>query len=509
MSNFPFSKSSLRCGAVLLALQLSAPTISQVHYHPDGRPWTQGADRGPDKDMDGWYYNLGISGIRVQLIADSPKQLLVKGILKDSPAEGLVRVGDRITGAGGRPFVVEHRNGYGMDVFGGAGPMQEFAAALEKSQKKSKRNKGRLEVKLIRGKESLKVKLPLGMRYGVFSKTFPADCSKSELVRRDVYSYLIENQRKDGSWGSPVHDVHAPLALLASGDRKHLAAVEKNVRMHARTTSAEDDSWLINWRYTGAAIVMGEYYLATKEKWVLPELQEVYDFLMSTQYMDISQLAKESKDTHPGSQPKGPLDSHGGWGHNPGFEGYGPISMITGQGALALAIMSHCGIEVDRERHDAAYAFLARGTGKNGYLWYKDEVAGNQNWADMGRTGAAGLANFLSPYSDRVYASRARSHAGVIGMHPETFPDTHASPIMGMVYGALAANVRPKSFRTLMDANRWWFVLSQCPDGSFYYQPNRDNSGYGADSRLSATAMTALIFSIPMKSLHLTGKAFD
>jgi hypothetical protein len=59
-----------------------------------------------------------------------------------------------------------------------------------------------------------------------------------------------------------------------------------------------------------------------------------------------------------------------------------------------------------------------------------------------------------------------------------------------------------------MKQNRWWFTLSRCNDGTFYYQPNRDNAGYGSDSRLSTSAVTALIYSIPKKSLHLTGKAF-
>ena len=96
----------------------------------------------------------------------------------------------------------------------------------------------------------------------------------------------------------------------------------------------------------------------------------------------------------------------------------------------------------------------------------------------------------------------------VIGDHPESFPDTHGSPTMGMAFAALAAHVEPSAFRKLMDANRWWFTLSECTDGTFYYQPNRDNAGYGADSRLSASAVTALILSIPKNSLHLTGKPF-
>ena len=68
--------------------------------------------------------------------------------------------------------------------------------------------------------------------------------------------------------------------------------------------------------------------------------------------------------------------------------------MITAQGALAYSMMARCGIEIDRTRHDAAYAFLRRGSGKNGYVWYGDSVGGRDDgWADMGRTGATVLAN--------------------------------------------------------------------------------------------------------------------
>jgi hypothetical protein len=182
--------------------------------------------------------------------------------------------------------------------------------------------------------------------------------------------------------------------------------------------------------------------------------------------------------------------------------------MLTGQGAIAFALMHRCGIEVDRKRLDAAYDFLERGTGRNGYVWYEDQAAGEDDWADMGRTGAAAIAHLLSPYDDEKYGKHGMAHVRVIGAHPESFPDTHGSPVMGMGYAAAAAHFDAKSFRSLMDANRWWFVLAQCPDGSFYYQPNRDNAGYGPDSRISATAVTAFILSIPRKRLHVTGKPF-
>jgi hypothetical protein len=264
---------------------------------------------------------------------------------------------------------------------------------------------------------------------------------------------------------------------------------------------------LINWSYMGAAIVLSEYYLATTQAWVLPELQAVRDFLAAGQYLEMSQINPKSKKSHPGTYPKGPADSYGGWGHNPGFEGYGPIAMITAQGALAYSMMYRCGIAIDRGHHEAAYTFLRKATGTNGYVWYKDEVSGGPDgWADMGRTGAAGIANFLSPYPDSVYRERALAHSKMIGDHPQSFPDTHGSPVMGMAYVAMAANVVPADFRRLMEANRWWFTLAQCADGSFYYQPNRDNAGYGADARMTATAATAFIFAIPKRSLVITGK---
>ena len=490
---------------VLSALCLLVPTgFSQVHYDGPGHPWRQRADRGPDAVVDGWYYNLGLSGMRVELVEEAPTQLLVKHVFKGSPADGKVQVGDFLVGAGSKAFKTPHRNGYGMDVFGAQGPLLDFAVALEDCQRRS--NKGRLHLDLLRGEKKLDVTLKVERKYGTFGAAYPLDCKKSELILDELLTYLIDQQGEDGSFGIAPHNTFAPLALLASGKTKHMAAVKRNVQWHARTTKAVDEGSLINWRYMTAGIVMSEYYLATGEKWVLPELQEVYDFLHSTQYTDLAQVSKRVQETHPDAVPRDAMDSHGGWGHNPGYEGYGPICMLTGQGALVFSLMSRCGIEIDRARHEAAYAFLKRATGSNGYVWYEDSVAGDEDWADMGRTGASGIANLLSPYKDSVYKRRALTHAAIIAEHPDSFPDTHGSPIMGMGYAALAANAERQSFRALMDANRWWFTLSQCTDGTFYYQPNRDNAGYGDDSRLSASALTAFVFSIPKANLAVTGK---
>ena len=490
--------------AVLLIAISTADANAQVHYYPGGSPWDQVADGGPDAVVPGWYYNLGITGIRVELTEDKPEHLTVRYVFADSPAHEKVSPGDVIIGAGGKRFVTPHRNGYGMDKFGPDGPIADFAIALEACQ--STTGSGKLDLTIERAGTEIEASLAIDKRYGTFSDSFPTDCPKSDMILEELYSYLLEHQAEDGSWGIPPQDTFAPLALMASGKPEHMAAVKKNVKMHARTTAEDGKSWLINWRYMAAAIVMSEYYLLTGEEWVKEELQEVYDFLIFSQYTDTAQIDPKSYETHAGAVPKGPLDSHGGWGHNPGFEGYGPISMLTGQGAIAFSLMKECGIEVDKDRHDDAYAFVSRASGENAYVWYKDGPGGANDWADMGRTGTAALANWLYPWSGDL-REQALRHARVIGDHPESFPDTHGSPQMGMCYAAAGAYCNPESFRKVMDANKWWFVLAQCTDGSFYYQPNRDNAGYRADSRISATAATAFILTIPQGKLRLTGRA--
>lgn len=506
--NLPRAWAALRLAVVVLvAFASQRHALAQVDYSADGRPWSQRADGGPDAEVKGWYYNLGITGLRVRLIEESPTHLVVEHVFERSPAARAVRVGDHVVGAGGQRFATPHRNGYGMSVFGAHGPIADFAAALELAQ--TKQRGGKLALTLLRATKSIDVEIDVGTKYGAFSPTYPSDCAKSERIRKELLAYLVEQQHADGSWGSPPYDVFAALALLGSGDAKYAAAVEKNARFHARTTSAKDDSDLINWRYMAGAIVLSEYHLATRKAWVLPELEQIRDFLMTSQYVDLAQLNPRVKETHPDALPRGPLDAHGGFGHNPGFEGYGPIAMLTAQGAVAFALMKRCGIAIDAQRHEAMFAFLRRASGANHYVWYDDAAAGAQDWADMGRTGAAALANFLAGATDAEHAATALDHARIIGAHPESFPDTHGSPIMGMGFVALGAHVDPASFRALMDANRTWFALAQCEDGTFYYQPNRDNAGYGADSRLSASAVTAFVLTIPRRSLAITGREVD
>jgi hypothetical protein len=473
--------------------------FSQVDYNDDGQPWKRTVSHGPDADVPGWYYNLGITGIRAQLITAQPKTLEVKYIIRRSPAYRKIKIGDLITGVNGVEFQEAHQDGYGMGKFGAQGPISELASHIESAQSLSKGGKITLHIK--RNDKEIKVPLKLSTKYGVYATSYPNECKKSSLITSTLIKYIAENQQANGSFGSPVENLWCPLALMASGNSRYMRIVKKNIKYQAELTKSEDrQEGLINWSYLSAGIVLSEYYLKTKDKKILPELKEILSFLNKSQYLSMKQINFSSNHKKPKDEKK----AHGGWGHNPGYEGYGPIGMTTGMGALAYTLMKRCDLEVNSERHKKAYDFLKRGTGDNGYTWYEDEVSNHNNYADMGRTGVSSISHWLNQNDTDV--DFALHQSKLIGDFPLSFPDTHGSPILGMGFTALGASINNSDFHKLMQANKYWFTMAQCPDGTFYYQPNRDNAGYGKLSRLSASAVTAFIFLIPEKSLILTGK---
>jgi hypothetical protein len=125
----------LRNALAMLVLSVTAvPLLAQVHYHPDGRPWSQKAGNGPDREVPGWYYNLGVTGLRVELVETAKTHLVVRHVFAGSPAAKRIQIGDHIVGAYGKSFQEPHRNGYGMKVFGPHGPILDFANALEKAE---------------------------------------------------------------------------------------------------------------------------------------------------------------------------------------------------------------------------------------------------------------------------------------------------------------------------------------------------------------------------------------
>jgi hypothetical protein len=450
------------------------------------QPWDVTTRAEPDAQAGGWFINLGITGARAKILREAPNILEVTYVFEKTPAFGKLEVGDKIVAANGKPFTEAHKFGYGPDFFGYEGPMMDFGNALEEAQGKLN---GKLTVDLIRGAEEIEVPITLSTRYGAFSENYPYACRKTDIILEELVAYLLAMQKPDGTWhGRPHINAFAALALLGSGDKTALPAAKRAAEACARETNDRVSyGGLDCWKYGLYGTYLGEYYLITKEEWVLPELDEINRWLHKAQM------------------------ANGGWGHRPadrpGGNGYGAINVITMQAKMAWALMQRCGLEVDAERFRATHNFVARGTNKIGYVWYKDGGKNNPSYADMGRTGASAIAHYLSSVGGEAYIDFAKLNASCIGNHPKTFPDTHGAPLLGMAWTGLGTLPDPVMFRKLMDYNRWHFALSQCPDGTFYYQPNRDNNpqDFAANPRLCASAVTALILSAKHRRLQMTG----
>ena len=182
---------------------------------------------------------------------------------------------------------------------------------------------------------------------GVSSPTFPDSCPKSTLILAELLTYLQTSQLNDGTWegqGGHENSIFAWLAWLADGSAASITAADDLAAYYDNQTNAAiPQHGLHHWKCFTVAIYLSEYYNKTSTPRVLIKLQTPYTYLIDSQYKDISQLVLPRP--HDVDPTKFGFD---GWGHNPGFEGYGPICMATGQGALAPALMDRVGVTVDR-----------------------------------------------------------------------------------------------------------------------------------------------------------------
>jgi len=179
----------------------------------------------------------------------SPKDIAIVKVEPGSPADGLIKPGDIITAAGGIPFKDQTR--------------QQLAAAIDKAEATGKLTLTRKDGSTVN------LKIPI---LGSYADTAPYKCQKTDLIITRAADFIIES-KKFGRDGFPI----ALLGLLATGEPKYIDFVKNEVHQagwakpdtkltldtYART------AW--NWGYT--ALFLGEYYLLTKDDYVLPALE--------------------------------------------------------------------------------------------------------------------------------------------------------------------------------------------------------------------------------------------
>lgn len=220
-----------------------------------------------------WLLNLGPTGIRARIYPDKPDQLAVKYVFQDklSPARGLIKAGDIIVGANGRKFKTSHR--FGRNLRGGGGwdgPMMELAGHLEDSQG----GDGKLELIVwpggAKGQETtVSVQLkPTGR----FAPGFPYNCERSDRMLEELCDFMVMDYESD-NWKKPnvfyggAHGhAHQLLALMASGNSKYDGLIKESISKYYGKTYDPAAGGFQMWTWGFDSIVMGEYYLLTKDR---------------------------------------------------------------------------------------------------------------------------------------------------------------------------------------------------------------------------------------------------
>jgi hypothetical protein len=274
------------------------------------------------KNFTGW---LGPIGIRTGPFGPN---MGVRQVVPASPAHNKLFVGDVIYSANNKML--------GQEAW------VVMADAITYSE--TEEGKGNLRLGVRRAGKNLDIDVTLEVM-GSFSSTAPYDCPKTEKMIANLEKWL---EVRGGGAGFLNTDA---LFLLGTGNPKYQGLVRRVV--YARmagvdiTKPIEPTKAGKSWHNSADALMLGEYYLATGDRNVLPYLAFFCKCLAVTQ--------------HP----------FGGWRHNfPGGDSYGLMPNAGLPGAMGMCFARQSGLDIDMYSYQLALKYFLRNRAETGYLIY-------------------------------------------------------------------------------------------------------------------------------------------
>ena len=476
----------------LIAISQGVTAAPKVKLNPD---FTKGETNGV-KLNETW--NLGPTGLRGWIfthpasymdsvqgrITTESRQILITDVAKNTPADGVLQVGDVILGVGGTIFTNDAR--------------QSFGRAITAAEKEDRG--GILKLFCFRNgtTNALEIKLKV---LGTYSDTAPFDCPKSKRIFDDACKALA-TEPLEQDWSGAING----LALLATGNAEYLPRLQKFAReMGSPTLKLKLKDGMVVWEWGYRNLFLCEYYLQTGDKEVLHAIKEYTITLAKGQSMygtfghGLAQRAADGG-TH-GSIPP-----------------YGPVNAAGLIGNIAIVMGNKCGVtdsEIDPaiERASKFFGYFEdmgaipygehepwpyhENNGKNSMTALLFALQGNQNDA----------AKFFAKMATAGYANREYGHTG------QGF---------SYLWNALGANVGGQdAVSALFKQVTWHLDLERRCDGSFTYdggeqygpgeKSEAENTYYGNPnySGLSPNATYVLTYSLPLHKLFITGKEAD
>jgi hypothetical protein len=465
----------LRISAVRGQVVLGIPHWCQISTVPGGKLYGKpNGVSGPD------LLGAGLLGFTA-MTEHGQTVLPVAGVRKDGPAAaaGLV-FGDAIVAVAGKPLAVNSVNP-GWEWF-----HHSHEATLGRETEQVLQAGGKsLTLGVLRGGEVVTLTLELP-RSRPFAGMNPADDPESAAMLDDVLSWVVKHQARDGSWSGDIkRTMFGALALLATGDKPHEAAVRRAIDWAlAKYPAPEKHGNLGFWSGAYMGILYSEWYLKTGDERVLPHLTAMRDWAFDGQHQSV-------------------------WGV-PAL-GHGPDGLPYSQKALVApachllvfeALAMRCGMESRLWELLMPYMEISWSDpkdGGHGALGY------NRSYKDLGefwsRSGLFAMAAHLRgerpDMRDAMTAIMAERHPWIRNSHAYGEP--------GGGWGLLALQLAsPESYQAVMRDYAWWFSLAWEPGyGLKFTQPHMGAPYMGADDLFNC--VYALVLQAPKRNLHLTG----
>jgi hypothetical protein len=170
---------------------------------------------------------------------------------------------------------------------------------------------------------------------GRFSPKWPFDCPRSDKLAASLRDFLEDDYKREGGFKGGTH-VHtsATLALMADGSGKHDRLVKSIMSEYgSRRYDPQNSNGFPVWGFGHDGILMGEYYLLTKDRSLLPAIESLNSCFIFSQ------------------EPES-----GGFSHKPyptiqqrivagGPKGYGAMALPGGLGMLAMSLFKEAGLD--------------------------------------------------------------------------------------------------------------------------------------------------------------------
>ena len=411
-------------------------------------------------------FGVGVTGISVNIAPEH--QMFVQQVEEDSPASGVLRPGDQVLAVNGRSIE-------------GEDPRVPLGEALTQAEARG----GRLVFRILRDQreQRLTVRIPV---LGPYADRWPLDCKKSRSIVRAAADRLIQSQDEAGRFGTRgnlgVTGCLSALFLLSTGEEESLRAVQRFVQALVTQTLDRPSQSIWNLGYQG--ILLGEYFLRTGDRQVLPALETICQ--IAADHQIAGAWAHNATTTAVGYVQSGQMNSAG-------------VTMFQ-----ALALARECGVSVSEDAFQRSLVFFYRMVG-HGCICYGDHRA--EIFADTNGRNAC-IAAAFALLSEEPYVGGATHLARMVADSYFGHELGHTGGGFNVIWRGIALPLLPQEcepdVRRHMDQLAWYYDLCRRADGGFRLLPSAP-SGETRYTGEDWGAALGLTYTAPRRTLRITG----